>query len=88
MHALIKLNIHDGTLRTYNSSNKSVQLSQAHYDSVFNTMGLLEKDIMYSIVYYTESKEIENIYEVVMDSLNHLKSVLEKVKADEMKKKK
>jgi len=85
VNSLINIQIYDGTLKIYNLANRSINVSEKAYDSLYSMNGITKESLKYSYIYYTETEEIESIYDEVLDSLNVLKSIYENDFKKEMK---
>lgn len=72
------MHIHDGTIKIYNLKNRSLKVDKEQYDSLYTANGITEQSLKYSYMYYTETEELESIYDEVIDSLNIMKSIYDK----------
>jgi hypothetical protein len=78
-YVLIDMHMLDGIVDAYNTNNKEkIRLSKDFYDSViFLKHGTNDSLFRQSIEYYTMHGEIEEIYAMVLDSLNTQSVIIE-----------
>lgn len=84
-NVLISIHRQDGSLKIFNLASKSIKVAREQYDSLYKANGVDEESLKYSYIYYTETEEIEKIYEEVLDSIGSLKSIHENIHRKESK---
>lgn len=78
------LTIADGTISAYSDFVNRTYVKQDFYDRIFKVHGIDADKFRWNILYYTETREINAMYENVINRLNENRTALEKAKMDSL----
>ncbi len=75
---MVDLHLSDAIIQINGVRSRGVQVKESHYDSIISAHGITKEEFEWNVAYYTYNKELANIMDGVIDTLNSMEGDLQK----------